>query len=50
MLGDHDFRPALVQFGDDHVRIEGLVGQKAAELDAVDQRRDPHRVEPLTGH
>ena len=49
MLGDDDFRAALVQLGDDRVRIKGLVTQEPAELDAFDQRGDPYRIEALTG-
>jgi len=39
---------ALVQFGDDPVGVEGLVGDQGAELDALDQRRDPHRIVALS--
>src|ERR1700682_4373947 len=48
MLRDHDFGAALVEIGDDVVAIEGLVGDQGAERDALDQRRDSHRVETLS--
>jgi hypothetical protein len=44
MLRDHDLGAALVEVGDDIVAVEGLVGDQGTELDAVDQRPDPHRV------
>ena len=47
MLGDDDFRAALVQFGDDPVAVEGLVGEQRAKFDALDQRRDADRIEAL---
>ena len=47
MLGDDDLRAALVQFGDDPVAVEGLVGEQRAKFDALDQRRDADRVEAL---
>ena len=49
MLGDDDFRPALVEVGDDPVGIEGLIGDEPAELDAFDQRGDADCVEALPG-
>ena len=49
MLRDDDFRPALVEIGDDPVGVEGLIGDEAAELDALDQRGDADRVEALPG-
>ncbi len=48
MLRDHDLSAALVEIGDDVVAVEGLVGDQGAERDALDQRRDPHRVEALS--
>ncbi len=47
MLGDDDLRAALVQFGDDPVAVEGLVGEQRAKFDALDQRRDADRIEAL---
>jgi hypothetical protein len=47
MLGDDDLRAALVQFGDDPVAVEGLVGEQRVKFDALDQRRDANRVEAL---
>ena len=41
VLGDHHLRTALIQFGDDPIDVEGLVGDQAAEGDALDERRDP---------
>src|SRR5215208_2472920 len=48
MLRDHDLSAARVEIGDDVVAVEGLVGDQGAERDALDQRRDPHRVETLS--
>ncbi len=47
MLGDDDLRAALVQFGDDPVAVEGLVGEQRTKFDALDQRRDADRIEAL---
>src|SRR5216684_284151 len=47
-LRDDDSGAASVHLGDDPIGIEGLVGDQGAELDALDQRRDPHRVEALS--
>ena len=41
-------RAARVEFGDDPVAVEGLVGNQAAKLDALDQRRDADRVEAVS--
>jgi hypothetical protein len=49
MLGDNDLRAALVQFGDDPVAVEGLVGEQRAKFDSRDQRRDADGVETLAG-
>ena len=46
-LGDDDAGAALVQFGDDPVGIESLVSDQRAELDAMDQRGNAHRVVAL---
>lgn len=40
MLGDDDFRPALVEVGDDQVGVEGLIGDQPAKLDPFERRRD----------
>jgi len=48
VLGDDHFRPAFVEIGDDPVGVEGLVGDQAAELDALDQRGDADCVEALS--
>jgi hypothetical protein len=40
MLGDYDLGSPLVQFGDDCVRIKGLVSQQTAEIDTFDKWRD----------
>ena len=42
MLGNYDLGSPLVQFGDDRVRIKGLVSQRTAELDSFDKWRDPY--------
>src|SRR6266571_9074215 len=47
-LRDDDSGAASVHLGDDPVGIEGLVGNQGAELDPLDQRRDPHRVVALS--
>ena len=47
MLRDHDLGLAFVQVFDDPVRVEGLVGDQAAEFDVLDQRRDAGGVEAL---
>ncbi len=38
-LGNDDLGPALVEFGDDPVGVEGLVAEQGIELDPGDQRR-----------
>src|SRR6266700_1481752 len=48
MLRDHDLGAALIEVGDDVVAVEGLVSNQGAELDALDQRRDSHRVVALS--
>jgi hypothetical protein len=40
MLGDYDLGSPLVRFGDDCVRIKGLVSQQTAELDTFEKWRD----------
>src|SRR3954451_18657982 len=47
VLRDHDLGPALVQFRDEVVAVERLVGDQRLERDRLDQRRDADRVEPL---
>ena len=46
-LRDDDLGAAPVELIDDPVGIEGLVGDQAAELDILDQRRNPDRVVAL---
>jgi hypothetical protein len=46
-LRDDDFRTAFIQFRDDPVGIECLIGDEATELCSLDQRRDPDRVVSL---
>lgn len=48
MLGDDDAGAALVQLGDDPIRIESLVGDQRPERDILDQRGDAHRVVALS--
>src|SRR5216683_21757 len=48
MLRDHNLGAALVEVGDDVVAVEGLVSDQGTELDALDQRRDSHRVVALS--
>src|SRR3546814_16128351 len=47
MLGDDDFGTAVVQFGNDGIAVEGLVGDQRAERDAVDERRHADRIETV---
>src|SRR3546814_6368229 len=37
MLGDDDFGTALVQFGNDGIAVEGLVGDQSAERDRSEE-------------
>lgn len=48
-LRDDDLCTALVELGDDPIGVEGLVGDQAAELCALDQRCDADRVVSLAG-
>jgi hypothetical protein len=48
VLGDDDLGAALVQFGDDRVAVESLVGDQRVKLDAIDQGSDAYRVEALS--
>ena len=50
MLGDDDGCAALVEIGDDGVAVECLVGDKAIEGDAFDQRRHADAVEAVARH
>lgn len=46
-LGDDDAGAAFVQFGDDPVGIESLVGNQRTEFEAMDQRGDADRIVAL---
>src|SRR6202171_6761292 len=48
MLRNHDLGAPLVEVGDDVVAVEGLVGDRGAKLDAVDERRDADSIEALS--
>src|SRR5215210_4624987 len=48
MLCDHDLGAAPVEIGDNVIAVEGHVGDQGAEFDALDQGRDPNRVEALS--
>jgi hypothetical protein len=48
VLRDDDLRPAFVEFGDNPVGVESLVGDEPAKLHVSDQRRDADRVEALS--
>jgi hypothetical protein len=48
-LGNYDASAPLVQFSDNPVGIECLVGDQRIELDAFDQRCNAHRVITLAG-
>ena len=47
MLRDDDPRAAFIEIGDDMVAVEGLVGDEGAELDAVDNRGDADKPNPI---
>ena len=47
VLRDDDLGAACIEIGDGPVAVEGLVGDKAAELDAVQEWPDTHRVEAM---
>src|SRR4051794_25794927 len=49
MLCDHDLSAALVKIGDNIIAVEGHIGDQGAKFDALDQRRDPDRIEALSG-
>src|SRR5690242_19868951 len=49
MLRDHDLGATPVEFGDDVIAVEGRIGDEGIELKAVNERRDPDRVEALSG-
>ena len=40
--------PRSVEFGDDGVAVERLVGDQSLESQPVNERRDPDRVEALS--
>jgi hypothetical protein len=48
MLGDDDLGAARVEFGDDGVAVERLVGDQRVEGQSLDERRHAHRVEALS--
>src|SRR5436190_1384138 len=48
MLGDDDFGAARVDFGDNGVAVEGLVGDQRVEGQSLDERRHADRVEALS--
>ena len=50
VLGDDDFRAALVEGFDDPVGVKRFVGDQPAEIDAFDQRRDADGVKALARH
>lgn len=47
MLRDDDLGAAGVEVGNYSVGVKGLVGDQAAELDVLDQRRDADSIEPM---
>src|SRR3954451_11429875 len=49
MLRDHHLGATPVEIGDNVIAVEGCVGDQGAEFDALDQRRDPDRIEALSG-
>ncbi len=49
VLGDDDPGAALVEFGDDGIAVEGLVGDQAAEIGFLEQRLDADRIETVPG-
>src|SRR5271156_488379 len=48
MLGDDGFGAARVEFGDDRVAVERLVGDQRVECQSFDERWHAHRVEALS--
>src|SRR5271169_1150730 len=48
MLGDDGFGAARVEFGDDSVAVERLVGDQRVECQSFDERWHAHRVEALS--
>src|SRR5215211_7163792 len=48
VLRDDDLGAALAEIGDDVVAVERFVSNEAAELDAVDQRRDADRIKAVS--
>ena len=49
VLRDHDLCAALVEVGNDGIAVEGLVGDRSAEGDSVDQRTTAYRIETVAG-
>ena len=48
MLGDDDLGAARVEFGDNGVAVERLVGDQRVEGQSLNERRHAHRVEALS--
>jgi hypothetical protein len=50
MLGDDHLGAAVIEFGDERVAIEGLVGEQGLEGDTFDEGRHADAVVALAGH
>lgn len=50
MLGNNDCCAPFIQFGNDGVVVERLVGDEGIEFETVNQRWYFHTVEALSGH
>ena len=48
MLGDDDLSPSFLHFRDNPIRIKGLIGNEAAELEVFDEPFDADRVVTLS--
>ncbi len=50
MLGDDDLDPARVEFGDNGVAVERLVGDQRVEGQSLDERRHAHSTIESLNH
>ena len=48
VLGDDNFSAAFVEIFNDPIGVEGFVGDQSAEIQAFDQRFNPHSVEAMS--
>ena len=47
VLGDDDFRAALVEVFNDPIRIERFIGDQPLKIDTLDQGLDTHSIEAM---